>query len=81
MRKVEANPYNEKWPSMFEEEANRLHKIFGPEIIDIHHIGSTSVNGLMAKPIIDIMPVVRDVNRIDDFNKSMVDIGYKPKGE
>src|SRR5699024_7933036 len=51
------------------------------EIIEIHHIGSTSVVGLMAKPIIDIMPVVRDINRIDDFNAAMMAIGYEPKGE
>ncbi|WP_353854166.1 GrpB family protein [Bacillus sp. Bos-x628] len=81
MRKVEVKPYNEQWNSMFEEEANKLHQIFGSEIIEIHHIGSTSVNSLKAKPIIDIMPVVRDINRIDEFNSSMVAIGYKPKGE
>ena len=81
MRKVEGKPYNEQWLSMFEKEANILHKILGSEIIDIHHIGNTSVNGLKAKPIIDIMPVVNDINRIDKFNTSMVAIGYEPKGE
>ena len=81
MRKVEVKPYNEQWLSIFEEEANIFHKILGLEIIDIHHIGSTSVNGLKAKPIIDIMPVVKDINRIDKFNISMIGIGYKPKGE
>ncbi|HWI50223.1 MAG TPA: GrpB family protein [Rummeliibacillus sp.] len=81
MRKVEVKPYNEQWHSMFEEEANILYKIFGPEIIDIYHIGSTSVNGLKAKPIIDIMPVVNDINRIDEFNTSLIAIGYVPKGE
>lgn len=81
MRKVEVQPYNKQWISIFEEEANRLHKIFGLEIIDIHHIGSTSINGLKAKPIIDIMPVVKDITRIDHFNISMIAIGYKPKGE
>ncbi|MGE8077393.1 GrpB family protein [Peribacillus loiseleuriae] len=81
MRKVEVKPYNETWFSMFEEEANELHEIFGPEIIEIHHIGSTSVNGLQAKPIIDIMPVVRDINRIDEFNTAMYTIGYESKGE
>nr|WP_246869797.1 GrpB family protein [Priestia megaterium] len=35
-------PYNEQWVSLFEEEANKLHEIFGSEIIHIHHIGSTS---------------------------------------
>lgn len=81
MRKVEVKSYTEQWLSMFEEEANILHKILGLEIIDIHHIGSTSVNGLKAKPIIDIMPVVKDINRIDEFNTSMVEFGYEPKGE
>lgn len=81
MRRVEVKPYNEQWLSMFEEEANKLLEIFGSEIIKIHHIGSTSVNGLMAKPIIDIMPIVRDINRIDEFNTAMVAIGYEPKGE
>ncbi|CAI9387558.1 Dephospho-CoA kinase [Bacillus sp. T2.9-1] len=81
MRRVEVKPYNEQWLSMFEEEANKLLEIFGSEIIEIHHIGSTSVNGLMAKPIIDIMPIVRDINRIDEFNTAMVAIGYEPKGE
>ncbi|CAM3105981.1 GrpB family protein [Filibacter tadaridae] len=81
MRKVEVKPFNVQWFSMFEEEANKLHAIFDHQIIEIHHIGSTSVNGLKAKPIIDIMPVVRDINRIDELNKAMVTIGYEPKGE
>lgn len=81
MRKVEVKSYNEQWLSMFEKEANVLLDILGLEIIDIYHIGSTSVNGLKAKPIIDIMPVVKDINRIDKFNISMIAIGYKPKGE
>lgn len=81
MRKVEVMPYNDQWHTMFEEEANKLYKIFGSEIIDIHHIGSTSISGLKAKPIIDIMPVVKDINQIDEFNTSMVANGYEPKGE
>lgn len=81
MRKVEVTQYNEQWISLFEEEANKLQEIFGSEIIHIHHIGSTSVNGLKAKPIIDIMPVVKNINRVDDFKTAMVAIGYKPKGE
>nr|WP_308167087.1 GrpB family protein [Bacillus sp. ISL-40] len=73
--------YNKKWVSLFEEEANKLHGIFGSEIIHIHHIGSTSVNGLKAKPIIDIMTVVKNIIRVDEFNSEMVAIGYEPKGE
>lgn len=81
MRKVEVTPYNRAWSSMYEEEANKLRGIFGSEIIKIYHIGSTSVHGLKAKPIIDIMPVIKNIDRVDKFNIAMIDIGYEPKGE
>ncbi len=81
LRKVEVYPYNEKWTQMFREEKKKLQTIFGNEIVDIHHIGSTSVPGLKAKPIIDIMPVVRDINTVDKFNIVMQEFGYEPKGE
>ncbi|MBO0600146.1 GrpB family protein [Sporosarcina sp. E16_3] len=81
MRIVEVKPYDEQWVSNFDKESHKLHGVFGSEIIEVHHIGSTSVNGLQAKPIIDVMPVVRDINRIDKFNTAMLAIGYEPKGE
>ncbi|MBA4538447.1 GrpB family protein [Bacillus aquiflavi] len=81
MRKVEVKPYDEQWISMFETEAKKLLHIFNAEIIEIHHIGSTSVGGLKSKPIIDIMPVVKDIKQIDQFNNKMILIGYESKGE
>lgn len=66
---------------MYEKEAKKLCNIFASEIIEIHHIGSTAVKGLTAKPIIDIMPVVKDIERVEDFNIAMIDIGYEAKGE
>ncbi|MHC0038036.1 GrpB family protein [Pseudoneobacillus sp. C159] len=81
MRRVQVCPYNEKWAIMFAEEAAKLKQILKSEMVDIYHIGSTSVPGLMAKPIIDIMPVVKDINIVDQFNKEMEEIGYVPKGE
>lgn len=81
LRKVEVSSYNEKWTVLFEQEAEKLKLIFGNEIVAIHHIGSTAVTGLKAKPIIDIMPVVRDISLVDKYNEKMRDIGYEPKGE
>lgn len=81
MRKVEVTTYNKNWSLMFEEEASRLCEIFGPEIITVHHIGSTSVDGLKAKPIIDIMLVVKYISRVDEFTTAMRDNGYESKGE
>lgn len=80
-RKVSVEKYSTDWKKKFDEEAILLQKIFGLEIQMIHHIGSTSVNGLSAKPIIDMMPVVRDITKIDAYNEAMIAIGYEPKGE
>ncbi len=66
---------------MFAEEAEKLKSIFGDQIVNIHHIGSTSVPGLKAKPIIDIMPVVKDIGLVDKYNQKMEDLGYDSKGE
>ncbi|WP_100372128.1 GrpB family protein [Bacillus sp. FJAT-45037] len=81
MRKVEVSPFNEQWTSMFEEEEESLRGIFRQQLIDIHHIGSTSVLGSEAKPIIDIMPVVKDISIVDKYNLAMKELGYEPKGE
>ncbi|MFS0786669.1 GrpB family protein [Shouchella sp. 1P09AA] len=81
MRKVEVMAYNERWARMFSEEEARLNDIFGNEIIATYHIGSTSVVGLSAKRVIDIMPVVRDINHVDEFNESMVITSFTLKVE
>ncbi|REB07109.1 GrpB family protein [Sporosarcina sp. BI001-red] len=57
--------HDPKWAQLFQEEAQRIRQIFGEEIVDIHHIGSTSVPGLQAKPILDMMPVVRDILKVE----------------
>lgn len=70
-----------EWKQMFEAESQRIKDIFGDELVDIHHIGSTSVKGLKAKPIIDIMPAVKNIEKVDLFNTCMENIGYECLGE
>jgi GrpB-like predicted nucleotidyltransferase (UPF0157 family) len=81
LRTIVVVPYNPLWPKMFEEEAAKISAIFGSELISIHHIGSTSIPGLSAKPIIDIMPIVHAIDRVDALNPAMIELGYEPKGE
>jgi len=81
MRKVDVVPYDALWPVLFDIEAQKLQVIFSAEILVNYHIGSTSVKGLYAKPVIDMMPVVRDISRVDRFNDEMEKIGYDAKGE
>ncbi len=53
--KVYLVPYQAKWPQQFQVEKERLQKALGELAVAIHHIGSTAVPGLAAKPVIDIM--------------------------
>jgi GrpB-like predicted nucleotidyltransferase (UPF0157 family) len=46
------------WPRLFDREADRLRSVLGNEALRIEHVGSTSVPGLMAKPIVDILLIV-----------------------
>ena len=48
--------YDPAWPDAFEREAERLRTILGDALVAVHHVGSTSVPGLSAKPIIDLLP-------------------------
>ncbi|MCP3032272.1 GrpB family protein [Halobacillus sp. A1] len=73
--------YDENWNELYKKEALKIREIFNGELVDIHHIGSTAVPHLKAKPIIDIMPVVNHVEKVDDFNEQMIEIGYEPLGE
>lgn len=81
MRKVNVSPYNEQWALLFAEEAEKIKLILGEELVAIHHFGSTSVPGLAAKTIIDILGVVKDIERVDGYDGELQKIGYEGKGE
>lgn len=57
---VKLEKYNYNWKNMFEEEKENLKNIFGNIAVTIEHVGSTSVEGLSAKPIIDILVGIND---------------------
>ncbi|MBT2701309.1 GrpB family protein [Bacillus sp. ISL-40] len=60
MRKTEVVAWTEKWNELYHVESEKIKRIFYDEIIDIYHIGSTSVPQIgYAKPIIDILVVVK----------------------
>ncbi|HAT1867318.1 TPA: GNAT family N-acetyltransferase [Legionella pneumophila] len=80
-RLIEVVPYDAGWPMQFVQEAEVIKKALGDNCIEIHHIGSTSVAGLRAKPVIDMLPVVLDITKVDSSNASMRALGYEAKGE
>ena len=80
-RVIEVVDYDSGWIAAFEEEAAILTVVFGQRVIDVHHIGSTAVPGLDAKPIIDILVVLDHTDDINSFDRAMEDIGYRVRGE
>jgi GrpB-like predicted nucleotidyltransferase (UPF0157 family)/GNAT superfamily N-acetyltransferase len=75
---IEVVSYNPEWPLMFEAEAKNIREILGDNCVAIHHIGSTSVKGLTAKPVIDIIMEVKDREKTII---SLESLGYLYKGE
>ncbi len=70
-------PYDEAWPSLFEEERARIERAIVPRMEQIEHIGSTSVPGLAAKPVIDIMVGVRSLEDSPALVGRLEAIGYE----
>ncbi len=69
-------PYNPEWVIKYEQEVAKLQEIFGEKLTQIEHIGSTSIPGLSAKPIIDIAVEIESHAEADTFIDSLKKIGY-----
>jgi GrpB-like predicted nucleotidyltransferase (UPF0157 family)/ribosomal protein S18 acetylase RimI-like enzyme len=78
---IKIETYNPTWPEIFEKEAALIKEVLGDNCIAIHHIGSTAVTELSAKPVIDIIPVVSDITLVDKANSQLAKLGYEAKGE
>ena len=68
--------YNPDWPQMFQQEMKKIERILGDNCVAVCHIGSTSVPGLAAKPIIDMMPIVKVLAAADAVSAEFERIGY-----
>lgn len=78
MKHIDVLPYDPNWPMQFEFESAAIKKVLGNNCVVIHHIGSTSVPGLTAKPKIDIIVVVRDPISVIE---KLETIGIQYRGE
>lgn len=74
---LEIVDYDERWPGMFEEEKARIMGAASEWLVDIQHVGSTSVPGLAAKPIIDMMPALRRLDDAEHCVAPMEALGYE----
>ena len=76
-RHVVVVPYDERWVRDFSDIAREIRENLGELALDIEHVGSTSVPGLSAKPIIDIDVVIRDYGSLDAVISALGRIGYR----
>lgn len=74
-------PYDPLWPEQFEEAERELEGAIGANLLAIHHIGSTSIPGIYAKPTIDMLGVVADLAALDAAADGLVALGYEARGE
>ena len=69
-------PYDPAWPSLFTRLAKHIHEALGDSLLLLEHVGSTSVPGLSAKPIIDMVLAVADSSDELSYVKPLEEKGY-----
>ncbi|MGY4690512.1 GrpB family protein [Salibacterium sp. K-3] len=75
---VELQPYNPQWKVMHEQDKKKISNIFSDKCVQIEHVGSTSVPGMWAKPLIDIAVAVKSFDSVDSqVIKRLDEIGYE----
>lgn len=81
LRNVEVVPPDPLWRNQFEQEAKQVACALGENVVTVHHIGSTAIPHIHAKPIIDLLAEVRDITQVEARNDAMAALGYSAMGE
>src|SRR4028118_2117335 len=79
--KVEVVPHDPNWRGAFETESKLIALTLRDNVVAIHHIGSTAIPQIHAKPIIDMLVEVKDILKIDTESSEMEALGYQAMGE
>jgi GrpB-like predicted nucleotidyltransferase (UPF0157 family) len=74
---IEVVDYDPSWPRRYEEERDRIAAALGESVVAIEHVGGTAVPGLPAKPVIDIMVGVADIERAGPAVAGLINLGYQ----
>ena len=75
--KIRIVDYDPRWPHLFHREAERIRAVLGDRALAIEHTGSTSIPGLAAKPVIDILLVVVDSANESEYAPALEGSGYR----
>jgi GrpB-like predicted nucleotidyltransferase (UPF0157 family) len=69
--------HDPQWPQLYAAHERRIRQALGPAAVQVEHIGSTSVPGLAAKPIIDVLVTVEDITAEEDYLEPLQGAGYE----
>ena len=81
LRTIEIVPYDPRWPAIFAELSRVVAGALGPLALSIEHVGSTSVPGLAAKPIVDMDVVIVSRSLLPDVLRALAPLGYIHRGD
>ncbi len=79
-REIVLVPYRPEWAVGFEEMRRRILTVCGDRVIDVLHIGSTAIPGIVAKPVIDMLPLIRRFEDGRDCVKPLAELGFEYMG-
>ncbi|MGA9885808.1 MAG: GrpB family protein [Candidatus Acidiferrales bacterium] len=79
--KVELVAYSTEWRRMAADEIERVSPAFGGNLMAIHHVGSTAIPAICAKPILDLMPEIKILDELDASKFALEGLGYESWGE
>ena len=79
--KVKVVPYDPAWRVFYQAEAERVCEALRGKVVAVEHAGSTSVEGLDAKPIIDLMVAIESLASAEEFQPALAELGYEFRPE
>jgi len=79
-RPYQLEEYDPSWKTRFSIASEKIRPILGENLVEIEHVGSTSVEGLVAKPQIDVLVVVKDLTHVPDVYQTFKEAGFIPHG-
>ncbi len=80
-KRIPMVPHDPTWSSAFAAAAQEIRNALGQSLLELHHIGSTSIPGIFTKPVIDMLGVVADLAVVDQQTTQMQSLGYEVMGE
>jgi GrpB-like predicted nucleotidyltransferase (UPF0157 family) len=78
---IRVQSHRSEWAQSFEVEAASLRRLLGSNFSAAHHVGSTAIPAIVAKPIVDVLVEVYSVSRLDELAETMQSHGYEVMGE